>query len=404
MLGTAFLFIGIIDLLHTLAYKGMNIFPGYDVNLPTQLWIMARYMEAATLLSAPFFLKRRIRYSLTLTGYFTATVLLLLSLFVLRIFPDCYIEGQGLTPFKKISEYVISSILAGSIILLLTRRETLSKPVLRFMVAATALTIASEISFTLYISVYGISNLIGHLLKILSFFFIYKSVVETGFSKPFKLLLNDLKQKELKAAEERDRAEQYLDIAEVMLLALDVEGRVTMINRKGCSILGCCGEKIIGKNWFETFLPAKSRPAAEMVFKKMVAQGEKQYEYAENRVRTKDGETRIIAWYTVAVRDKDSAVMGTLSSGEDITERKMAQAAREKLIQSLKSALSKAQTISGILSICARCKKIRDEKGNWIQVETYVGQHSEATFSHGLCPACAKELYPDIQLEEKDLR
>jgi PAS domain S-box-containing protein len=349
VLGTAFLFIGIIDLLHTLAYKGMNIFPGYDANLPAQLWIMARYMEAVALLSAPFFLKRLVRYSLTLTGYFTATMLLLLSLFALRIFPDCYIEGQGLTPFKKISEYVISSILAGSIILLLTRRETLSKPVLRFMVAATALTIASEISFTLYISVYGISNLIGHLLKILSFFFIYKSVVETGFSKPFELLLNDLKQKELKAAEERERAEQYLDIAEVMLLALDVEGRVTMINRKGCSILGYCGEKIIGKNWFETFLPAKSRPAAEMVFKKMVAQGEKQYEYAENRVRTKDGETRIIAWYTVAVRDKDSAVMGTLNSGDDITERKMAQAAREKLIQSLKSALSKAQTISGIL-------------------------------------------------------
>jgi hypothetical protein len=97
------------------------------------------------------------------------------------------------------------------------------------------------------------------------------------------------------------------------------------------------------------------------------------------------------------VRNTDGAVMGTLSSGKDITERKIVDVVREKLIQSLKSVLSKARTISDILSI-ALCKKIRDEKGNWIQVEIFVSQHSKATFSHGLCPACAKELYPDVKL------
>ncbi|MBN2324960.1 MAG: PAS domain S-box protein [Spirochaetes bacterium] len=191
-----------------------------------------------------------------------------------------------------------------------------------------------------------------------------------------------------------------------MLLALDVEGRVTMINRKGCSILGYCGKEVIGKNWFEEFLPVKFRPKAESVFTRIMAQeqGQEQYEYVENRLRTKGGEQRIIAWHNVVVWDKNGAVVGTLSSGQDITERKMAQAAREKLIQSLKAAISKTQTIRGILSICARCKKIRDEKGNWIHVETYVSQRSGAQFSHGLCPECAKELYPDIQLEENDER
>jgi hypothetical protein len=69
---------------------------------------------------------------------------------------------------------------------------------------------------------------------------------------------------------------------------------------------------------------------------------------------------------------------------------------REKLIEELRDALSKVKLLSGFLPICASCKKIRDDKGYWRQIEAYIRDHSEAEFSHGVCPECARKLYPDF--------
>ena len=77
-------------------------------------------------------------------------------------------------------------------------------------------------------------------------------------------------------------------------------------------------------------------------------------------------------------------------------ERHKAAEARSVLIQSLQNALANVKLLSGLLPICANCKKIRDDKGYWSQVESYVQQHSEAKFSHGMCPDCIKKWYPDL--------
>jgi PAS domain S-box-containing protein len=80
---------------------------------------------------------------------------------------------------------------------------------------------------------------------------------------------------------------------------------------------------------------------------------------------------------------------------KEIAERKRVEKEREKLILELKDALLKIKTLSGLLPICAYCKKIRNDKGDWEQMEIYISNHSEADFSHGICPECAKKLYPD---------
>ena len=82
----------------------------------------------------------------------------------------------------------------------------------------------------------------------------------------------------------------------------------------------------------------------------------------------------------------------------DITERKQAEKEREKLIKELQEALEKVKTLSGFLPICVNCKKIRDDKGYWNQIESYIRDHSDAEFSHSICPDCAKKLYPDLDL------
>jgi PAS domain S-box-containing protein len=121
---------------------------------------------------------------------------------------------------------------------------------------------------------------------------------------------------------ERDLAQRYLDTAEVMVLALDVEGRITLINRKGCMLLECAGaDELIGKNWFEACLPPSASEATMKVFRGLMAGEIEPGEYHENPIRTATGSERPIAWHNALLRDASGEIIGTLSSGEDITER-----------------------------------------------------------------------------------
>jgi hypothetical protein len=85
----------------------------------------------------------------------------------------------------------------------------------------------------------------------------------------------------------------------------------------------------------------------------------------------------------------------------EMDERKRAEEEKDKLILELQEALAKIKTLSGMLPICASCKKIRNDRGYWQQIESYMNEHSEIRFSHGLCPECAKKLYPDMDLESQ---
>ena len=135
IVGISFLFIGGIDLIHTLAYKGMGVFSTTSADLPTQLWIAARYFQSITFLIATLFIARSItrekKYDAgIIIGACTAAMTLLFaSIFVWQNFPQCFIEGTGLTPFKIYSEYLISLILVATIIILYRKREHLDPAV-----------------------------------------------------------------------------------------------------------------------------------------------------------------------------------------------------------------------------------------------------------------------------------
>jgi len=94
--------------------------------------------------------------------------------------------------------------------------------------------------------------------------------------------------------------------------------------------------------------------------------------------------------------DTRGRVVGAIESLRDVTASIRAKQEREHLIQDLQDALEKVQTLSGLLPICSSCKKIRDDKGYWNQIETYISSYSEAEFSHSICPACAQKLYPGM--------
>ncbi|MFO7862310.1 MAG: sensor histidine kinase [Desulfosalsimonas sp.] len=127
-------------------------------------------------------------------AYGGISLVLFLSIFVFPVFPKCYIEGAGLTPFKVISEYIICGILVAAGAALYRRRNDVDPVMFGFLMAALAVTVASEIAFTHYVSVYGPANQIGHMLKLISSYLIYRAIVARGLLSPYQSMFRELAQ------------------------------------------------------------------------------------------------------------------------------------------------------------------------------------------------------------------
>ncbi|WP_411680924.1 MASE3 domain-containing protein [Clostridium thailandense] len=202
LIGISYFFIGVIDLFHTMSYKGMQIFKGYDY-YANQLWIAARYFESTMLLISFIYIKskKKVNIYITFTICTIFTTLIMLSIFAWKIFPICFVEGIGLTPFKKYSEYIICIILMTAIVVLTKNKDTFEGKVYRFIFLSMVCTIISEFAFTIYIDNYGLSNLVGHYFKIFSFYLIYKSIIVKGIQEPYEVIFREMKITEQKLFE-----------------------------------------------------------------------------------------------------------------------------------------------------------------------------------------------------------
>ena len=194
-IGIAYLFIGILDTFHTISYTGMNIFPS-DRYYANQTWIATRLLEAASLLGYTLFIRRRgkrINFNLIVLMYFGITAIILYLIFIAKVFPECFVAGQGQTRFKIIGEYTVILILLFVAYDMYRKRASFSSPdICRMLIASVIITALSEASFTLYTDNYGITNLIGHLLKILSFYILYKAIIETNIKRPYQTIFAEL--------------------------------------------------------------------------------------------------------------------------------------------------------------------------------------------------------------------
>jgi len=140
--------------------------------------------------------------------------------------------------------------------------------------------------------------------------------------------ITERKQADAALRQERDRAQRYLDIVDVILLALDIDGRITLINRKGCSTLGWEERDLLGRNWIETCLPPRTRIPLKAKFQNLLLGDTSS---VENPVLTKCGQERLIRWRNSLLRNAEGHIVGILSSGEDITERRLAEEELQRL-------------------------------------------------------------------------
>jgi PAS domain S-box-containing protein len=187
-----------------------------------------------------------------------------------------------------------------------------------------------------------------------------------------------------------------------MIFFKDMEGRYILDNQAHLRSLGMKHqEDIIGKTTFDFIPPelAKLYMEDEMC----VVQSKKElFEKEELAMHRDTGEQRWHLTSKIPLMDSQGNVTGIVGIARDITEQKRTEAVRERLIKELQDAIADIKVLSGLVPICSNCKKIRDDKGYWTQLEGYIQAHSQAKFSHGVCPDCMVKLYPNYIPKKKE--
>ncbi|MBN2079463.1 MAG: PAS domain S-box protein [Spirochaetes bacterium] len=163
--------------------------------------------------------------------------------------------------------------------------------------------------------------------------------------------ITDRRRAEEALTRERDRARQYLDIAGVMIVALDTSGNIILANRKTCEVLGYKEEDLAGRDWFDTAIPERVRDRVRAAFRRIMDGEIDLLGYGENVVMRRNGEERLIAWHNTVLRDGEGGIEATLSSGEDITYRRRVEDALAKSEQLFRALIE--HSYEGITMIAA---------------------------------------------------
>ncbi len=171
-------------------------------------------------------------------------------------------------------------------------------------------------------------------------------------------------------------------------ILVDLEGSILAINQIAARRIGKPADELIGMGIFE-YLPFDLAVSRKTKALEVIKSGEPLRFQDERAGRYYDNNI-------YPVFDRDGKIRALAIFAKDITETKQAEDSLLKERDKLRAALAKIKKLSGMLPICSSCKKIRDDRGYWNQIESYIRKHSDAQFSHGICPPCADELYRDI--------
>lgn len=333
-LGVSYLFVALIDLLHTLSYEGMGVFAGDSANMPTQFWIAARYVQAISLLLAPLFLSRRIRVSVAVLVYACVVSVLISAILHDNLvahsplsFPDCLVDGR-LTPFKRVSEFVICALLVAAIAFLYARRSLLDHRVALLLGLSIGATIGSELVFTLYTSPHDSVNMLGHLMKVIAFFMVYRALVRGGLARPFETLFRDLKKNEEALRHESGFTSAVLDTARALVVVLDRDGRIVRFNRACEEATGYTSSEVLGRVWWDLVVSPEEVEGVRTTFSQLT---EGQFPNThENYLFSKNGARHLISWHNSCLVAPDGSVEHVIGTGIDVTaQREIERSLRE---------------------------------------------------------------------------
>jgi PAS domain S-box-containing protein len=211
--------------------------------------------------------------------------------------------------------------------------------------------------------------------------------------------ISDLMNAQESLQRERNLLRTLIDHLPDAVSVKDVQYRKVIANVADVHFMGLQSEaEALGKDDFELF--PKELAEGFIVDDRTVIQTGQPVINREEYVIDKQGQKRWLVTSKLPLQDEKGQTIGLVCISRDITERKKAEAEREKLITQLQDALADVKLLSGLVPICANCKKIRDDQGYWTQIESYIQDRSDAKFSHSICPDCAKKLYPNYNIKK----
>ena len=299
-LGTGYFWIGVLDLLHTLSFKGVGILPLAGGNISTQYWVITRALEATLLLTAPYFLFHRLKreYSLAIFGIGSAVTIYAVSR---QWIPDTYIDGKGLTSFKIYAEYGIIAILVAAIAVTYKVRMLLEQRIFTLIALSAMATIAAELCFTLYISIYGTFIFIGHIFKLVSYWLIFYAIVRTTLTDPYEVM---------------SKTSGTYDAIPMPTVVIDKKGIIHQANNAAVNNSGVESTKLIGSHCHDYF-HATGTKGEDCAICELITCGEPDH---ANEVHISDGKWSEI---TLSPFDQDEHDGLMVHVATDISDRKM---------------------------------------------------------------------------------
>jgi PAS domain S-box-containing protein len=221
---------------------------------------------------------------------------------------------------------------------------------------------------------------------------------KVGASYRFNAFIADITERK-RAEGTKARLAAIVESSDDAIIGKTLDGIVISWNRGAERIFGYTAEEVLGKPITMLFPPDRSDEEPKIIAR--LQRGE-HIEHFETVRRRKDGEEVDVSLTISLIKDETGKIIGISKIARDISARQRAKEEMERLIRDLMDALAQVKTMKGLLPICSSCKKIRSDEGYWKSIETYIEEHSEASFTHGFCPDCVQKLYGyHPKIEEK---
>ena len=205
--------------------------------------------------------------------------------------------------------------------------------------------------------------------------------------------VTDRKLMEGRLQESEERFRRIFEDGPLGVIICDPNYRLIKANKAFCQMLGYSEEELIGQGIEDFTYPEDTEQSSDLSGHAL--KGELPLFHLEKRYVKKNGESLWINLTATVIHDLEGKVLYAIGLIEDISTRKAAEEEREQLISQLKEALANVKTLKGLLPVCAWCRKIRDDSGYWNKVEDYIKEHTNVSFTHGICPECLKKIDPE---------
>ncbi|MFZ5988576.1 MAG: MASE3 domain-containing sensor histidine kinase [Bacillota bacterium] len=357
--GIATFFLSIFQLLHVLTFEGVKIFHWNNINTAVQISVVFKYIESLTILSILIIpvslLKERKNLRVITAIYSIVSALIILAVLYLGVFPDCLDSFSSPTMFKKVSEYIISGIFITVLFLLIKSKSKIPENIYQILLGFLGLKIIAQLLFTFYNEVDDVINIFAHLIRFISFYAVYKVIVETNFRRPVRRLFHmldstnsELRQKSIdlqianrqlkKEIADCIRIEDLLRKSEerYRLLLEFIPDAIFVHSEKGILFSNQAGIRLLGADSLEQLMECppyellhhSQRETLDKRFEEIKKTDKKPYIFEECLIR-KDGtsvETEVI---TISYPCEEESAY--LSVVRDITQRKQVEVLKKSV-------------------------------------------------------------------------